>query len=234
MMFFDPLYIVFSLPALLLAFWAQWKMQSAFKKFSQMPAFAGLTGAQVARRMLDFNGLSSVQVEQVEGALSDHYDPRGKVLRLSRDIYYGASLSAAGVAAHEAGHAIQDNQNYSPLRVRTAMVPTVQIGSWLGPLVFVAGIFMTPMVGTSLAWLGLVFFATVAAFAIVTLPVEYDASRRAREALVTQGIVSYAELGGVKSVLDAAALTYVAAAGQVVSTLLYYLFFLTGFSQPEE
>lgn len=232
-LFFNPLYIVFSLPALILAFWAQWRVQSTFKKFSRQRTYSGLRGAEVARRVLDFNGLHNVRIEQAGGFLSDHYDPRQKVLRLSRDIYNSNSVAAAGVAAHEAGHAIQDKEGYAALQARTAMVPSVQIGSWLGPIIFMIGLFTTQIFGTTLAWVGLLLFGATALFAVVTLPVEFDASSRAKTALVSQGIVTQPEMKGVNSVLDAAAMTYVAGAAQAISTLLYYVFLLTGVSRRD-
>jgi hypothetical protein len=234
MFFFDPLYLLFSLPALLLGLWAQWRVQSAFKRFSQVRTWSGLSGAQVARRVLDFNGLHNVQVQPVQGFLSDHYDPAHKVLRLSPDVYHSNSVAAAGIAAHEAGHAIQDRQGYLALQFRSAMVPTVSVGSWLGPIIFMVGLFTAPLFGTGLAWLGLALFAGVALFALVTLPVEFDASKRAKLALAKQGIVAPQEMGGVNGVLDAAALTYVAGATQAISTLLYYGFLLSGLSRSEE
>ena len=222
------LFLLLSLPALALGIWAQFKVRSAFNKNAQIATSTGMTGAQVARRVLDINGLNDVQVEQVNGFLSDHYDPRHRVLRLSPDVYAGNSLSAAGVAAHEAGHALQHKDGYAMLKVRSAMVPAVQIGSWLGPLIFLAGFFMAGMIGTSLAWLGFLLFAAVAAFALVTLPVEFDASNRAKRLLVSQNILFPQEIGGASAVLNAAALTYVAAAVQALSTLLYYGMMLIG------
>ncbi|MBX2998128.1 MAG: zinc metallopeptidase [Caldilineaceae bacterium] len=219
------LYILFSLPALLLGLWAQAKVRSSFNKYSKVRSGRGIAGAQAARMILDSHGLSHVNVEQVQGFLSDHYDPRSKTLRLSPQVYQSNSLAALGVAAHEAGHALQDQQNYGPLALRSAMVPSVQIGSWAGPLIFLAGLFMNL---TPLAWAGLILFGATAVFALVTLPVEFDASKRAREILVSQGVLTPQELGGVNSVLDAAALTYVAAALQAISTLLYYAFLLMG------
>jgi Zn-dependent membrane protease YugP len=219
------LYILFSLPALLLGFWAQAKVRSAFGQYSKVPTGRGLAGAEIARRILDSNGLQHVNVEEVKGFLSDHYDPRSKTLRLSPDVYAGRTVAAAGVAAHEAGHAIQDQVNYGPLAIRSAMVPAVQFGSWLGPIIFMVGLFMA---FDALAWVGLILFAAVAAFALVTLPVEFDASKRAKEILVAQGIMGSQEMTGVNKVLDAAALTYVAGALQAVTTLLYYAFLLMG------
>lgn len=219
------LYILISLPALLLGLWAQARVRSSFNKYSQVRTGRGIAGAQAARLVLDANGLHHVNVEQVQGFLSDHYDPRAKTLRLSPQVYQSNSLAAVGVAAHEAGHAIQDQQNYGPLALRSAMVPSVQIGSWLGPIVFFVGLFMAV---EPLAWIGLLLFGATALFALVTLPVEFDASKRAREILVSNGVVAPQELKGVNAVLDAAALTYVAAALQAVTTLLYYAFILMG------
>ncbi len=219
------LYILISLPALLLGLWAQARVRSAFNKYSKVPAGRGLVGAQAARLILDSNGLQHVNVEQVQGFLSDHYDPSSKTLRLSPQVYQSASLAAVGVAAHEAGHAIQDKEKYGPLGLRSAMVPSVQIGSWLGPVIFMAGLFLN---ATPVAWLGLLLFGATAVFALVTLPVEFDASKRAKQILVSQGVLTPQELSGVSAVLDAAALTYVAAALQAISTLLYYAFLLTG------
>ncbi|MFM8322995.1 MAG: zinc metallopeptidase [Chloroflexota bacterium] len=232
-MWFDPLYLLFSLPALLLGFWAQWKVQAAFNRYSQERLRSGLTGAEVARRVLAFNGLHQVQVEPVQGFLSDHYDPGAKVLRLSPNVYHGVSAASAGVAAHEAGHAIQDAQGYRALQLRSLMVPAVNIGSWLGPIVFIIGILMLPVAGAGLAWTGVLLFAGVAAFALVTLPVEFDASRRAKYSLAAQGIALPSEMEGVNRTLDAAALTYVAGAISAISTLLYYVFLLTGMRSEE-
>ena len=226
MFFFDPLYLLFSLPALLLALWAQWQVQSAYKKFSQVRTITGVNGAQAARRILDMNGLRHVVVERVEGFLSDHYDPAHKVLRLSPQVYEGSTLAAVGVAAHEAGHALQDREGYAMLKLRSAMVPSVQIGSWLGPIIFIVGFLMSGFIGQTMAWAGLILFGATAAFALVTLPVEFNASGRARQLLVSHGILSPTELSGINSVLNAAALTYVAAAAQAISTLLYYAFLM--------
>ncbi len=219
------LYLLFSLPALILGLWAQFKVQTAFSKYSRIRTLSGLTGAQIARRMLDMNGLHDVRIERVSGFLSDHYDPRAKVLRLSPEIYSSPSVAAAGVAAHEAGHAIQDSQAYAMLQLRTAIVPTVQIGSWLGPIIFILGFFFQ---ADPIAWLGVGLFGLTALFALITLPVEIDASNRAKQWLATSGVVYNQEMEGVRSVLDAAALTYVAAAIQAITTVLYYVFLLMG------
>lgn len=219
------LYLLFSLPALLLGFWAQIKVQSSIKKYSQVPNMSGMRGADVARRILDYYGLREVRIEQSHGFLSDHYDPMSRTLRLSAEVGGGNSVAAAGIAAHEAGHAIQHAQGYLPLQIRSAIVPVVQIGSWLGPIIFLAGLLF---LGTTVAWVGLGLFAAMAAFTIVTLPVELDASRRAKAILADSGMVYATNMNGVNSVLNAAALTYVAAAVQAVSTLMYYAFLLMG------
>jgi Zn-dependent membrane protease YugP len=226
--FFDPLYFLFALPALLLGLWAQMRVRSAFGKYSNVRAMSGMTGAQAARKILDTNGLQNVTVERVSGTLSDHYDPRSKTLRLSDQVYGTPSVAAVGIAAHEAGHALQDQANYGPLALRSAMVPTVQIGSWLGPIIFIAGIFLMGAVGPTLAWVGIAVFGLTALFTLVTLPVEFDASKRAKQLLVSNGVVAPQELQGVNGVLDAAALTYVAAALSAIMTLLYYASFLVG------
>jgi Zn-dependent membrane protease YugP len=224
MFFFDPLYLLFALPGLLLGMYAQARVRSSFEKYSRVRSATGMTGAQAARRVLDANGLQMVDVERVDGFLSDHYDPRNKVLRLSSQVYDTPSLAAVGVAAHEAGHAIQDQQKYAMLQLRSALVPGVQIGGWVGPLIFFAGLWFS----TTLAWIGLAVFGLTAVFALVTLPVEFDASRRAKQLLTNTGILAPQELQGVSRVLDAAALTYVAAAIQAVMTLAYYAFILVG------
>nr|WP_290667775.1 zinc metallopeptidase [Ardenticatena sp.] len=223
MFFFNPLYFLFALPALLLGLYAQYKVQSAFSRYSRVRTVRGLTGAQVARYLLDVHGLQNVRVERVGGMLTDHYDPVNKVLRLSPQVYDTPSIAAAGVAAHEMGHALQDATNYAPLALRSAMVPSVQIGSWLGPIIFLLGLFMAR---PGLAWLGVILFAAVALFALVTLPVEFDASNRAKKLLQETGLLLPQEMEGVNAVLNAAALTYVAAAVQAISTLLYYVFLL--------
>lgn len=227
------LYLLFSLPALLLGMWAQFKVQGSFKKYSQVRSYTGLTGAEVARRMLNSYGLNNVEVEQTSGFLSDHYDPGKKVLRLSPGVFQSNSLAAAGVAAHEAGHALQDRQGYFFLSVRSLMVPGVQIGSWLGPIIFMLGLFMAGNLGTQIAWIGLIIFGATAVFALITLPVEFDATKRAKEWLTNSGVIYGEERRGIDAVLDAAALTYVAAAIQAVSTILYYAFLLMGRSRDD-
>jgi uncharacterized protein len=219
------LYILFSLPALLLGLWAQYKVKGAFNKYSRIRNSIGLTGAEVAQRILDMNGISDVKIEQTGGILSDHYDPVSKTLRLSQEVYQSNSVAAAGIAAHESGHALQHAEKYFPLQIRSAVVPVVQIGSWLGPIIFMAGLLF---MGTNVAWAGLILFAATAVFSILTLPVEFDATHRAKTILTGSGMMYSTDMDGINKVLDAAALTYVAAAIQAVTTILYYLFLLSG------
>jgi len=222
-MFLDPMYFVFAMPPMLLGLWAQFKVKSAFKKYSQVRTQSGVSGAEAARRILQRSGLGNVTIETAQGMLSDHYDPGKKVLRLSDEVYRLPSIASVGVAAHEAGHALQDKMGYAPLQLRSFMVPAVTVGSNIGPILFMAGMFLAGTLGTTLAWAGIILFGSTALFALVTLPVELDASRRAKELLVSQGIVSSAEMKGVNAVLDAAALTYVAAAAQAIMQLVYFL-----------
>lgn len=230
-MFFDPLYLVFAIPPLLFGFWAQWRVQHTVSRYSNVMVSSGLTGAQAARRLLDAAGLTQVAIEPIPGLLTDHYDPGSKVLRLSEAVYGVSSVAAVGVAAHETGHALQDAAHYAPLALRSMMVPSVQLGSWVGPLLFLAGWWMHLL---GLAWLGLILFALVALFALVTLPVEFDASRRAQSLLASHRMMNQAELSGVNAVLNAAALTYVAAAAQAIGNVLYYLTLLTGANRQRD
>jgi hypothetical protein len=224
-MFFDPLYLVFALPGLLLGLWARSRVNSAFKKYKQVRTAQNVTGAQVARTLLDTQGLQNVQIEEVQGFLSDHYDPRTKILRLSPEVYRTPSVAAAGIAAHEMGHALQDAGGYFPLQIRSAIVPAAQFGSTLAPWIFIAGLLLNL---TTLAWVGLILFGTAVVFTLITLPVEFDASRRAKKLLTSNGVIIGNEVQGVNKVLDAAALTYVAAAVSAIGTFLYYLLLLTG------
>ncbi len=234
--FFDPLYLLFSIPALLLGLWAQWRVRSAVETWSRVYTGRGATGAAVARAILNAYGLSNVKVERVDGFLSDHYDPLSRTLRLSRANYDTPSVAAVGIAAHEAGHALQHAQGYWPLQLRSAIVPVVQFGSWLGPLVVMGGFMLLSLdagIGYDIAWLGVLLFGAVAAFTVITLPVEFDASKRAKDVLIQGGMISPTEGQGVAAVLDAAALTYVAAAVSAISTLLYYVMLLTGMRRSE-
>jgi Zn-dependent membrane protease YugP len=184
-----------------------------------------MTGAEVARHLLDTEGLYDVQVEETRGFLSDHYDPRGRVLRLSPDVYHTPSVAAAGIAAHEMGHAMQHANRYTPLQLRSAIVPAVQFGSSLAPILFFVGFLLG---FTSLAWLGVILFALAVVFSLITLPVEFDASKRAKMLLNRNGLLMAEEMKGVDKVLDAAALTYVTAAVAAIGQLLYYVLLLGG------
>ena len=218
-MFFDPMYLVIVGPALILSIVAQVWVKRSFAHYSQIGTQSGLSGAEVAQRIVDQAGLG-VKVERVGGFLSDHYDPRSRVLRLSPEVYDGRSISSVGVAAHESGHALQHARGYLPLQWRTAMVPITTIGSNLAwPLLMIGFIFGA----LSLVKIGIIFFAAAVVFQLVTLPVEFDASRRAVAVLRNQAMVSAIELNGVEKVLTAAAMTYVAAAAAAVLQLLYFL-----------
>ncbi len=219
MIFFDPMYFVFIGPFFLLGMYAQWKVKSTFKKMSQEPA--KMSGAQAARLMLDSAGLHSVQIEPIGGMLSDHYDPRAKVLRLSPEVFGGRSMAAVGVACHEAGHAMQDAYNYAPLVIRNAAVPVASFGSNASMIMFIGGMLLR---FEPLMWLGILAFGAVVFFQLVNLPVEFDASARAKRQLVAQGIISDYESQYVAKVLNAAALTYVAGTLQAIATLAYLIF----------
>ncbi len=222
MIFFDPIFLLIISPALLLAFYAQMRVKSTYAKASRQPA--QLSGAATARHILDEAGLQSIDVEQIPGRLSDHYDPRGKVLRLSQDVYNGRTLAAVGIAAHEAGHALQDAKNYAPLKVRNAAVSMAGFGSSAGMYMFIGGLFLSGNAfGQTLMVLGIGLFAAVVFFQVVNLPVEFNASARAKTLLVERGIVPHDQMYHVNKVLNAAALTYVAATLQAILTLLYLI-----------
>jgi len=234
MFFFNPTYFIFALPALILAFYAQWRVQSAYKKWLRVRNARGLTGLDAAKMLLRANNLGHISIEGMPGSLTDNYDPRTQTMRLSSDVANSNSIAAMAVVAHEIGHAVQDAQAYVPMKVRSAIVPGVQIGSWLGPILFFVGwllaLYFNSPFGYQLAWIGVLFFAGALVFAFATLPVEFNASARAKAMLTDAGLIySNDEMNGVRSVLDAAALTYVAAAAQALSTLLYYIFLLGGF-----
>ncbi len=229
--FFDPMYVVFALPPLVVMLFAQLRVRGAYGKYSQERNMANATGAQIARQLLDSAGLSDVSIEMVPGELSDHYDPRRRVLRLSEHVYSSPSVAAMGIAAHEVGHAIQDRTGYVPMRLRSGLVPVVNLGSWLGYILFILG-FLVQFSG--LIWLGILLFSGAVLFALVTLPVEYNASGRALQLLRTNGVVSQVELGGAKKVLNAAALTYIAALLQAVGQLLYWVLLALGTGRRDE
>jgi Zn-dependent membrane protease YugP len=219
-MFFDPMYLLFILPGLALSMWASFRTKSAFKKYSRVPSARGLTGAQAAKILLERAGLNDVSITRSHGFLSDHYNPMNKSLNLSEAVYASNSIAAIGVATHEAGHAIQHAQKYAPLWLRSTLVPTANIGSSIGYIVMIGGLFLGM---TNLVLVGAVLFSMVLLFQIVTLPVEFDASNRAKQLVLEYGIVSPSERQGIDRVLNAAALTYVAAAVSTLLTLLYFL-----------
>ena len=216
----DPLYWMMMIPVFLLSGFTSLRVKRAFSKYSKVKTRSGKTGADVAREILSRNGLSHVAVVETTGFLSDHYDPGKKIVRLSPDVYRNNSISAIGVAAHETGHAIQHAKAYSPLMLRNIMVPVASIGSNFSWIIIIAGFIIGYM---QLVHLGIILFSAVVLFQLVTLPVEFNASSRAKQILAAQGIVSSDELRGVDKVLSAAAMTYVAAAASAIMTLLYFL-----------
>ncbi len=221
-MFFDTQSLLLTLPALGFSLWAQWRVQSTFHRFAEVGVRSGFTGAEAAEAVLRSAGVQGVKIERHQGFLSDHYDPLAKALRLSPHVYDGRSIAAIAVAAHEAGHAIQDKVGYIPLVWRSALVPLCNVGSMLWFLPFMAGILLRQLAfAPLLMWIGIGLFATVVLFQLITLPTEFNASNRAKAVLASTGIVSTRlEADGVKRVLDAAALTYVAAAAAAVMQLL--------------
>lgn len=228
MLGFDPLYLLFMAPALLLSVVASLLTHRTFKRFSTVRGYSGMTGAQAAERMMRSQGILNVTIERVDGFLSDHYDPSKKVLRLSPDVYDSDSLSAIGVACHEAGHAIQDAKSYAPLVLRTALVPVAQFGGTASNWIIMAGFILMSFsgpgqLGLTIVKIGIVLFATTVIFTLVTLPVEWDASARAKEHIVSSGIVSPGQERQAGRVLNAAFLTYIAGAVSALMMLLYYL-----------
>ena len=217
-MIFDPMYFLFVGPAILLALWAQMMVKSAYAQAQRQPA--QLSGAAAARYVLDSAGLQNIDIEITPGHLSDHYDPRHKVLRLSQEVYQSRSLAAVGIAAHEAGHAIQDARNYAPLIIRNLAVPAAGFGSGVGWMLAVVGLIFSIQ---PLLLLGIVLFSAIVFFQVVNLPVEFNASSRAKQQLAELGIVGPNEMPYVRKVLSAAALTYVAATFQVILQLLYLI-----------
>jgi uncharacterized protein len=226
MFFFDPQYLCFMAPGLLLVMLASWYVKSAYSKWGRVPVRSGLTGAQAAQRLISSGGLNGVQIQGIGGNLTDNYDPRDKVLRLSQSVANNASVASVAVAAHELGHAMQDADGYFPLQFRAALVPVVSIGSWLGWIMIIAGLFLRL---TNLAWLGVLVFSGGAVFALATLPVELNASARAKRLLADTGIIAGPdEQAGVNSVLNAAALTYVAGLASALLQLLYFVSLVGG------
>ncbi|MBT3314269.1 MAG: zinc metallopeptidase [Anaerolineae bacterium] len=225
-MYFSASYWIYMLPGILLVMFTSWYVKSAYRKWSKVPARSRISGHEAAQRLITRAGLYGVQIEGIRGEMSDHYDPRSKTLRLSQGVAQGSSVAALAIAAHELGHAMQDAEDYFPLTVRAAMVPMVNVGSTLGWILIMAGLFFNWL---NIAWLGIAFFAGGALFALMTLPVEFDASARAKRLLAETGIIqTEEEQRGVNNVLNAAALTYVAALVTAVLQVLYYASLLSG------
>ncbi len=218
---FDATYIMLAIPTFIFAMWAQFKVNSTYKKYSKVGSVRGMTGAEAARAILDRNELHNIRIEQIAGNLTDHYDPKNDVIRLSQGVYGSSSVAALGIAAHEAGHAIQHAQNYAPIRLREAIIPVSRIGSALSMPLVVIGLILPAF--EMLIGIGIILFAFVTVFQIVTLPVEFNASSRAIAVLSENGYVNEEESRGVRSVLSAAALTYVAALATSLVTLLRLL-----------
>ncbi|MBK7452884.1 MAG: zinc metallopeptidase [Anaerolineales bacterium] len=225
-MFFSPTYLMYMLPAFILMGLTSWYVKSAYNKWSRVQATSRLTGAQAAQRLMNAGNLYGVQIQTTAGELTDHYDPRNKTLFLSQGVANVASVASVAIAAHELGHAMQDAEEYLPLKFRSALVPVVNIGSNLGWILIMIGLFLR---FTELAWLGIIIFAGGAVFALATLPVEFNASARAKQLLVQTGIIqTEAEQRGVNAVLNAAALTYVAGLITAILQLLYYVSLVGG------
>jgi Zn-dependent membrane protease YugP len=218
-------YFLYMIPAIIIAMWAQFNVKSTFNKYSKLLSAGGITGAQVAKQILDRNGLNNVTVEQISGKLNDYYDPQKNVIKLSTPVYNSSSVAAIGVAAHETGHAIQHSVGYSPLKLRNAIIPVSQFGSNTAMIVIIAGLIFS---WQPLLLVGIILFSTVLLFQLITLPVEFNASARALTTLDESGILYGEELKGARKVLSAAALTYVAAMLASIMTLLYYISIFSG------
>ncbi len=228
MFYYNWYYFAFMIPGILITLWAQIKMKTTFAKYENVPTMQGLTGSQAAREILNRNNLQKVQVEQVRGELTDHYDPRDKKLRLSQATYGRATIGAVGVAAHECGHAVQDEVGYLPMRLRSALVPVTNLGSALSvPLIFIGLLFSLPQ----LINIGIVLFSLAVVFQLVTLPVELNASRRAVNTLNDSGMVTPEESKGVQKVLTAAALTYLAG---LLTSMLQLMYYVTAFGRRND
>jgi Zn-dependent membrane protease YugP len=225
-LFFDPMYLCFMIPAIALMGFASWYVRHAYNKWSQVRATSGLTGHQAAQRLISTGNLYGVQVQGTSGKLSDHYDPRNKTLFLSEGVAHSPSVAAVAISAHELGHALQDAEEYFPMRVRSMLVPAVNIGSNLGWILIMIGLVLQQI---NIAWIGVIVFSAGALFALATLPVEFNASARAKQLLYQTGIIqTEEEQRGVNQVLNAAALTYVAGLITAVMQLLYYVLLVGG------
>jgi Zn-dependent membrane protease YugP len=229
MFIWDPTYIIYMLPGFLLVMLAQLWVNRTYRKWSQVRNSKGISGAEAARRLLGYGGLHQISLEDARGTLSDHYDPRRQILRLSPGVAQSESIASLAITAHEIGHALQDKEDYFPLRIRAALVPAVNIGSNLGLILIIIGLLIRGVFGTQLAWLGVGAFALGAIFALATLPVELNASARAQALLTQSGLVTSAEeKRGVKAVLNAAAFTYIAALATAILQLLYWISIVGG------
>ena len=224
MFYFDPT-IIIVLPALIFTLWAQWNVNSTFEKYRKVNTLHNITGYDSARKILDANGLYDVKIERVAGNLTDHYDPRANVIRLSEAVHDSTSAAAVGVAAHEAGHAVQHAKGYFPIKIRQAIIPATRIGSSLAMPLFLIGLILAV---EPLVYLGIIFYATAVVFQLVTLPVEFNASNRAMAALNDGGSLSSSELDASRKVLTAAALTYVAALATSLLSLLRLIIIANG------
>ena len=232
MFFFDPMYLCFMIPALALMGFASWYVRHAYNKWSQVRATSGLTGVQAAQRLISTGNLYGVQVQGTSGQLSDHYDPRNKTLFLSQGVANSPSVAAVAISAHELGHALQDAEDYFPMRVRSMLVPAVNIGSNLGWILIMIGLVLQQI---NIAWIGVAVFSAGALFALATLPVEFNASARAKELLYATGIIqTEEERRGVNQVLNAAALTYVAGLVTAILQLLYYVLLVGGMGRRRD
>lgn len=217
-------YLIFMLPALLLGLWAQAKVKHTFNKYNKISNSRGMTGAEAARMVLDKNGLSYVRIEHVSGQLTDHYDPKDNVIRLSSSVYNSTSIGAVGVACHEAGHAVQHAEEYTPIKLRNAIIPVCNFGSSAGPILIIIGcLFAGNQLGRSLIFFGILLYSLIAVFQLVTLPVEFDASGRALAIIRDSGMFANEDYKGAKKVLSAAAMTYVAALITSIMQILYYM-----------
>ncbi|MEA4895714.1 MAG: zinc metallopeptidase [Oscillospiraceae bacterium] len=224
-MYFDPTYIYLVLPAVILAMWASARVKQTFKKYDRQFSASNISGAQAAQRVLYANGLTNVRIERISGSLTDNYDPRDNVIRLSQSVYDSTSTAAIGVACHEAGHALQYAQGYAPIKLRAAIIPATNLGSKLAMPLIIIGLIMSYYASDflSVAYAGIILFAVCVVFQIITLPVEFNASHRALLAIEGQGMLTQSELAGSRKVLTAAAMTYVAALAVSLAQLLRFL-----------
>lgn len=231
----DYLYLILVLPAVIFSLWASIRVNTTFKKYSKIRSMRGITGAEAARRVLDANGLQHIRIEQIPGNLTDHYDPRSDVIRLSESVYGNTSVAAVGVACHEAGHAVQHAANYAPVKIRAAIIPVTNIGSRLAIPLIILGILLNSLASAPeflvIAYIGVACYGLCTLFQLVTLPTEFDASRRALRCIESYGILGSEEIGGARRVLTAAAITYVAALAVSLMQLLRLFLMVSGNSR---